>query len=181
MPPAVHAGLPSPYLTVIFTLDDPLAIAAHPDPGSPAAEYLTLAGGLHTAPALITHEGCQSGIQLALSPLGARALLGVPGRRAGQPRRRGRRRARPAGVEIHERLPDAAGWPERFAVLDEVLSRGLAAPRIDRPRPEVSAEVRYAWRGAARAGGPHHRVRAGRGDRLERRGTCAPGSPPRSG
>src|SRR5690242_13838374 len=28
--PAVHRGLPSPYLTVIVTLDDPLDVAAHP-------------------------------------------------------------------------------------------------------------------------------------------------------
>jgi len=35
-------------------------------------------GGLHTAPALVTHDGRQSGIQLALSPLGARVLLGMP-------------------------------------------------------------------------------------------------------
>ncbi|MDR2988487.1 MAG: hypothetical protein LBV34_26995, partial [Nocardiopsaceae bacterium] len=24
VPPAIHAGLPSPYMTVIFTLDEPL-------------------------------------------------------------------------------------------------------------------------------------------------------------
>jgi len=35
VPPARHAGLPSPYLTVIFTLDEPLTIEAHPDPGYP--------------------------------------------------------------------------------------------------------------------------------------------------
>jgi len=29
--PARHAGLPSPYLTLIFTLDEPLRIAAHPE------------------------------------------------------------------------------------------------------------------------------------------------------
>jgi hypothetical protein len=30
--PARHRGLPSPYLTLIITLDDPLTVAAHPDP-----------------------------------------------------------------------------------------------------------------------------------------------------
>jgi hypothetical protein len=62
--PAVHGGLPSPYLTLIFTLDEPLTIAEHPDPHQRAADYLTLAGGLHTVPALVTHDGWQSGIQL---------------------------------------------------------------------------------------------------------------------
>ena len=31
VPPARHRGLPSPYLTLIITLDDPLIIAEHPD------------------------------------------------------------------------------------------------------------------------------------------------------
>jgi len=35
VPPARHRGLPSPYLTMIFTLDEPLTIEAHPDPGYP--------------------------------------------------------------------------------------------------------------------------------------------------
>ena len=78
VPPATHRGLPSPYLTLIITLDDPLTIARHPDPADPPGRYDTLAGGLHTTPALITHDGRQSGVQIALSPLGARALFGMP-------------------------------------------------------------------------------------------------------
>lgn len=76
--PASHRGLPSPALTFIVTLDDPLVLAAHPDPRQPPGSYDSLIGGLHTRPALITHDGRQSGIQLALTPLGARALLGMP-------------------------------------------------------------------------------------------------------
>src|SRR4029077_681392 len=75
---ARHRGLPSPYLTLIFTLDEPLTIEAHPDPRQPPGELGTLLGGLHSSPALITHAGAQSGIQVALRPLGTRALLGLP-------------------------------------------------------------------------------------------------------
>ena len=53
LPPARHRGLPSPYLTLIFTLDEPLSIEAHPDPGQPPGEFRALLGGLHSAPALI--------------------------------------------------------------------------------------------------------------------------------
>jgi hypothetical protein len=35
VPPARHRGLPSPFLTLIFTLDEPLTVLAHPDPGQP--------------------------------------------------------------------------------------------------------------------------------------------------
>jgi hypothetical protein len=76
--PARHRGLPSPYLTLIFTMDDPLVVAQHPDPGQAAGRYDSLAGGLHLRPALITHAGRQSGVQVSISPLGCRALFGRP-------------------------------------------------------------------------------------------------------
>jgi hypothetical protein len=127
VPPARHRGLPSPFLTLIFTLDEPLTVVAHPDPGQPPGEFGTLLGGLHSAPALIGHEGAQSGIQLALRPLGTRALLGLPaGELAGIDV--------PAetvlgGVctELRARVHEAACWRERFAILDEILLRLLAA------------------------------------------------------
>lgn len=49
--PAVHRGLPSPTLTLIVTLDDPLEIAAHPDPAQAPGRYEAMVGGLHTRPA----------------------------------------------------------------------------------------------------------------------------------
>src|ERR1700721_2068228 len=53
VPPALHRGLPSPFLTLIFTLDEPLVLLAHPDPRQPPGAFGTLLGGLHCAPALI--------------------------------------------------------------------------------------------------------------------------------
>src|SRR5512139_2922357 len=78
LPPGRHRGLPSPYLTMIITLDDPLLIDVHPDPHAAPGRYDALVGGLHTRPALIVHDGRQSGVQLAVTPLGARALFGLP-------------------------------------------------------------------------------------------------------
>jgi AraC-like DNA-binding protein len=143
--PARHAGLPSPYLTLIFTLDGPLTVAAHPDPAQPGGDYVTLAGGLHTAPALVTHEGRQCGIQVALSPLGARAFLGVP---AGTLANIDVEASDVCGVlatEIQQRIQGEPTWERRFDVLDEVMSRRLRASR-QVGGPEVSAEVGFAWR-----------------------------------
>jgi AraC-like DNA-binding protein len=163
--PAVHLGLPSPELTLIFTLDDPLCLAAHPDPRQPASAYDSLAGGLHTSPALITHDGSQSGIQLRVSPLGSRALLGVP---AGELAGLDLQAAELLGqldAEIRERLLAEATWPGRFAVLDQMLlpliasgavGTGTAASRRGSSlaaRAEVSPEVRHAWRLLLRSGG----------------------------
>ena len=151
VPPARHRGLPSPYLTLIFTLDEPLTIVAHPDPGQPPGEFVTLLGGLHSVPALITHAGAQSGIQVALRPLGARALLGLP---AGELAALDLPAEAVLGgvcAELRDRLRSAAGWPERFAVLDEILLRraglGWAAPA------DVAPEVSWAWHELLRAGG----------------------------
>jgi len=141
--PARHRGLPSPALTFILTLDDPLVVAAHADPRQPPGQYTTLLGGLHTAPALITHEGRQSGIQLAITPLGARALLGIPaGQLANLDVDASAVLGRFAG-ELRERIGEQGTWAGRFSVLDTLLSeRVRAADGAAWVRPEV----RYAWR-----------------------------------
>jgi AraC-like DNA-binding protein len=133
--PTVHRGLPSPYLTIIVTLDDPLVVAAHPDPGTPPGRYDLLVGGLHTVPALITHDGRQSGIQLALSPLGARALLNLPAGELASVDVHGVEVLGPPATQLRERVLAADGWAARFGVLDEVLLRRLDATVA--PRPEV--------------------------------------------
>jgi AraC-like DNA-binding protein len=145
--PARHRGLPSPALTLIFTLDDPVVLAAHPNPAQPPGSYETLLGGLHTAPAIITHEGRQSGIQLGLSPLGARALLGVPAGELAEIDVHADEVLGPLSLEIQDRLRTAAGWPERFAILDEVLlARAGHAGGPGDASTAVGPEVSYAWR-----------------------------------
>ncbi|MFE0459506.1 helix-turn-helix domain-containing protein [Kitasatospora sp. NPDC058965] len=148
--PAVHRGLPSPYLTLILTLDDPLTLAAHPDPAQRPDSYWTLLGGLHTAPALITHQGRQSGVQVALSPLGARALLGLPaGELAGADH--------PAdavlgdwALEGRDRLRSAADWAGRFRAVDRWLLTRLG--RSADPAPEVVRAWQLLLAGGGRTG-----------------------------
>jgi len=152
VPPATHRGLPSPYLTLIFTLDEPLTIVAHPDPGQPPGEYGALLGGLHSVPALITHLGAQSGIQVALRPLGARALLGLPAGELAEVDLPAEAVLGGACAELREKLESAAGWPERFAVLDEILLRG-AGQHGAGASPEIAPEVRWAWHELLREGG----------------------------
>ncbi|GAA1592522.1 helix-turn-helix transcriptional regulator [Actinoplanes couchii] len=124
--PAVHRGLPSPFLTLILTLDEPLVIAAHPDPRQAPGSFAALAGGLHLTPALITHDGSQSGVQLAVRPLGCRALFGLPAAELAHldvdgEALLGRRFV--AGTR--ERLAAAGDWPSRFAVLDRAFTARL--------------------------------------------------------
>jgi AraC-like DNA-binding protein len=150
VPPDRHIGLPSPWITLIITLDEPLRVTRHPDPGQAPGEYRTLVGGLHTSPALIEHDGAQSGIQLQLSPLGTRALLGVPaGELAGLDLDAAELLGR-LGTDLQERMQAAASWEERFGLLDGNLGGRLDLDRAPPP------EVRRAWHLLYASGGTVH-------------------------
>lgn len=97
---------------------------------------------------MITHRGRQAGLQLDLTPLGARRLLGAPA---------GALAALdcplddvlgPVARELVERVRAAENWPARFAAVDEVLSRAAR-----RRGPDPAAEVAEAWRLTLAAGG----------------------------
>jgi AraC-like DNA-binding protein len=147
LPPARHHGLPSPYLTLIITLDDPLTVAEHPDPHAPADSYLTLAGGLHTVPALITHEGRQSGVQITLSPLGARALFGLPAGELASIDVEATEVLGQTARELHERMREAPDWPARFAVIDRLLCARADLDQVVHPG------VAQAWQLILSSGG----------------------------
>ncbi len=142
-----HRGLPSPYLTFIVTLDEPMVIAAPSDPNQAPDAYRSLIGGLHTTPTLIAHAGRQAGIQLALEPLGVRALLGVPAAELANIDVHAADVLGPLANELLERVQLASSWPARFAILASVLQR-----RLDRDRRVVD-DVVGAWRLLSRSHG----------------------------
>jgi AraC-like DNA-binding protein len=138
--PARHRGLPSPYLTLIFTMDEPLDVAAHPDPRQRAGSYRSLIGGLHLTPAIITHPGRQSGVQVALRPLGCRRLFGLPAAELGGLDVDAAEVLGDRVVgEIRDRVGSAPDWAGRFAAVDAVLTRLLWEDRRD-----VAPEIAYA-------------------------------------
>jgi AraC-like DNA-binding protein len=143
--PGRHRGLPSPCLTVILTLDEPLTMAAHPDPAQPGGDYETLIGGLHTDPAIITHPGRQSGVQLALHPLGARRLLGFPAGELAHLDVPGDAVLGRWALELQNRIRTAKSWPARFAAIDTVLLRLLAGRGLPSSGWSVAPEVSRAW------------------------------------
>src|SRR5262249_37267941 len=120
--PALHLGLPSPFITLIVTLEEPLQLMQHVDRSRPPASYESVIGGLHATPVVLAHDGAQSGIQLSVSPLASRALFGIPaGELAGADLDAGEVLGGLAG-ELHERLATATGWAEQFVILDAALS-----------------------------------------------------------
>src|SRR5205807_5833267 len=116
--PGTHQGLPSRYMTLIVSLGPPTDIAVMPDRAQAPGAYHAFVGGLHASAATVRHDGNQAGIQLYLTPLGARTLLGLPaGALASTVVALDHVLGRPA-VELVDRINAAPSWTERFAVLD---------------------------------------------------------------
>ncbi|OXM45036.1 AraC family transcriptional regulator [Amycolatopsis alba DSM 44262] len=93
--------------------------------------------GLRDRPLLAEQDGVSRGIAVALTPLGAYGLFGIPLRELTN--------SAIAAVDLMpsgpltERLAEASGWPERFRLLDEYLMSRLARG------PELAPTVRYVW------------------------------------
>jgi AraC-like DNA-binding protein len=146
-PTGLHRGLPSRHLTLVVELAAPLrvdglggAVAAH-----------GVVGGLHTGAARIDASHPQEGLQYALTPPAAGALLGHP---AGELRDLAVDLADLLGAEgacLVRRLQETESWQERFALVDAALLR-----RLDhgaRVALAGGAEVAEAWRVITGTGG----------------------------
>ncbi len=112
-------GLPSRHLTLMIGLGTSFHIAG-------GGSFTSFVGGLHEGPAIVEGGGRIEGLHVVLSPLGTRALLGVPasalaGRVAHLDDVLGAR----AASELEERLCEVRTWPERFDALDAVLAARL--------------------------------------------------------
>ncbi|MFG3492747.1 helix-turn-helix domain-containing protein [Streptomyces sp. NPDC047972] len=150
----VHCGPPSGQLTAVISLSEPLEMAAGVGDGSPVTRFGGAAGGLMGRSVAIHHDGRQQGVKVALTPLGARAVYGMPAAVLAH-------RLVPLdellgslGVELTDRLRAASTWPARFAVLDELLLRAVARGTDRAPARRMRPEVAEAWRRlvAARGG-----------------------------
>jgi AraC-like DNA-binding protein len=145
--PGTHLGLPSPDLTVVLSLGPRTRLASMPDPRQRPAAFDALVGGLHTRPAVLAYDTEMFGIELDMTPAGARSLLGVPA---------GELRSSVVSLEdvvgrnaaaMLEALEAAGTWAERFSVVDRFL-----ATRLDSLRP-ARLELEYAWRLIVSSGG----------------------------
>jgi AraC-like DNA-binding protein len=74
-PPGRHRGLPDGTLELVVSVGAPLTVRR---PGHPDVVAAATVAGLRSGPVGILHDGTQRGVQLALTPRGARALLGLP-------------------------------------------------------------------------------------------------------
>ena len=156
--PDVHRGLPSPYLTFILSLDEPITTGHSPEHlDSPAAHRNdVLVAGLHTAPAYVHQPAHEAGVQLAVHPLAARQLFGVPARELDLLTIEGADLLGPGVNRLRERLLEEPSWHRRFSLLATYLrERAVAAAPSGGPggRAQVRPELIEAWRWLARRRG----------------------------
>lgn len=140
---SVHYGLPSPTLTVILSFGEPLDCGWADEADSNG--YWMLVAGLHDAPALIRTHGYQHGLQLALTPVGARALLQMP---AGA---LGKTLVHPSdSPQLQQALPEGlhaqvaeSDWSARFDLVEQHLLQCIARTQ---ETAIISPEIAEAWR-----------------------------------
>jgi AraC-like DNA-binding protein len=142
--PGSHRGLPSSCLTLVLPADDPLDVAWADDEASRTAAWSSVSG-LHTGPARIRHPGRQRGVQLALTPLGSRAILGVAAAELA-----GRLLTLPEVVPALRHLPEQlaeAPHERRAALVVQVLAAEARRRAAVSLRPEVTRALALLARG----------------------------------
>src|SRR5690606_41728429 len=93
----------------------------------------------------VHHDGRRHGLQLSLTPLGARAIYGLPAAELTDTLVPLVDLLGPLGPELLDRLWAATAWRERFAVLDELLARAVGR-HVGDGAPAVRPEVAEVWR-----------------------------------
>lgn len=141
VPETVHRGMPSALLTFIVSLDDGVEAGDTAGALAVARPNPLLLSGLHVQASHVRQRRGQAGVQLAVHPLAARALFGVPSAElpvaeydATAVLDRGCR-------ELHDRVTEAPGWPDVFAL----VARYLIEARGRRESASVRPEVAHAW------------------------------------
>ncbi|MFJ9848099.1 helix-turn-helix domain-containing protein [Streptomyces sp. NPDC101150] len=151
----LHRGLPSPYLTLIFSLDGRVTSGLTPAQatGPDAIRTDIVVGGLHQSPTYVVQPERESGIQLAVHPLAARGLLGLPAAElTGQVVTSGTDVLGRRAAELCERLAELTEWDARFAALAGYLE-GQLATHEDRPPPRPEVTEAWAWLARHRGAG----------------------------
>jgi AraC-like DNA-binding protein len=118
--PRDHRGLPSPFLTFIVTLDTPVVIAEE----GGERRFDVVVAGLTTEVERVKMGTRQTGLQAAVHPLAARRLFGLPAAELARMSLEGEDVLGRAAPRLRERLAEAVGWDERFAIFGEEM--GLA-------------------------------------------------------
>jgi AraC-like DNA-binding protein len=122
-PAGVHRGVPGRYMTLIVSIGPEIDVIAQTDSAQAPDRYRCVVGGLQASTALIAHDGNQEGVAIQVTPLGSRALFGMPARELWNLSGELEDVVGGPATELWERVQLARDWEERFAVCDSVFTR----------------------------------------------------------
>jgi hypothetical protein len=140
-PSELHRGIPSSTLTFIVSLDDGVEAAKTPEALRTARPNPLILSGLQVQAAHVRQRRGQAGVQLAVHPLAAHALFGMPSAELSvtdfdAATVLGRR-----GIELQERMTEACHWRDAFALVVDCLVDASQRRATATVRPEVA----HAW------------------------------------
>ena len=150
--PEVRRQFPEPWIVVIIEFGSPLRVTLGGDVRSTARHPGGFVAGLGDRFAVTEHDGCQSGVQVDLTPTGARRLFGVPMSELSH-RIVSLRDLLPAGhLVLTEQLAAAPDWATRLDLVEEFLLRRVDEARLDTRRVDWAVARIEACGGALNVG-----------------------------
>jgi AraC-like DNA-binding protein len=122
--PVTMRELPCTFVPVIIDLDAGWAVA-HRQHATPL-QLGSFVAGITDGPVLVRHDGSARCLQVDLTPLGARRLIGLPMSELAN-------QSVPIdavlgrfGCDLVQRVGEAPDWPTRFALIDNALRARIA-------------------------------------------------------
>jgi AraC-like DNA-binding protein len=146
-PGELHRGMPSSTLTFIVSLDDGVEAAETAAALSAARPNPLLLSGLHVEAAHVRQRNGQTGVQLAVHPLAARALFGAPSAELNAAEWDATTVLGRNVIRLQDRVSEARQWGDAFGAIAEYLSGAWRGEAGVRP------EVRHAWQLLQLSGG----------------------------
>jgi AraC-like DNA-binding protein len=136
--------LPGEDVVLVLNLGDPMIVRK---PGSDGERCSSFAAGLSRGPSITETSGSQRGVQVDLTPIGARMLFGLPMDQLAD-------RALDVGDVLGrlgewmvDRMATSPAWEGRFELLDRVIGARLATT------PGPAPATWRAWRRLRETGG----------------------------
>lgn len=127
--PVRFRELPCTYVPLILDLGEGWSIGDARRPERAPERLRSFVAGLTEGPVTVEHGGAARCLQVDLTPLGARRLLGLPMSEIANRSVPLEEVLGPGAHELVERLAQAPDWAARFALVDRALTTRLAASR----------------------------------------------------
>jgi AraC-like DNA-binding protein len=140
--------VPGSRAPLIFNFGPPIAVRTTVEDGDWRLLDEGFIGGLHDTYALVETGGRQSGAEVYLTPVGAGLVSGIPMRHLRGQALTLEECFGAVGGLVREQLLEAAGWEERFAIIDAFLLARVAASEPPPPSLVWALSRLHATRGA---------------------------------